>query len=61
MGLTPEQYRARQQADEKWCSGCKAWHPTVEFGGSANHPDGKQPHCRKRKRIYALEAKREEI
>lgn len=52
LGITAEQYRARQGAGEKWCSGCREWHLLKEFSFNADAPDHKQVHCRKRYAIY---------
>jgi hypothetical protein len=52
MGITPDQYRARQEAGKKWCSGCRAWHLLSAFNGSVDTPDLKQRGCREWQRRY---------
>ena len=46
LGITAEEYRARQAAGLKWCSRCKAWHPVEAFHRSDTWPDGLQRHCK---------------
>jgi hypothetical protein len=46
LGLTAEEYRRHQSAGEKWCTGCKAWHPLASFGPYRFKPDGLQGNCR---------------
>ncbi|HKQ07990.1 MAG TPA: hypothetical protein VJ464_22885 [Blastocatellia bacterium] len=46
LGMTAEEYRRHQEAGEKWCSGCKTWHPLAAFASYSAQPDGLQHHCR---------------
>lgn len=42
LGLTVEEYSAHYDAGERWCSGCRAWHPSTELVTRS--------YCRKAKR-----------
>ena len=44
LGITVEDYR-RRVVTEKWCTGCKAWHPHVAFGRDASRFDGLASIC----------------
>jgi 5-methylcytosine-specific restriction endonuclease McrA len=44
-GLTPDAYRARIDAGEKWCWRCAAWHPTDAFGLDRSRDDGRAAQC----------------
>lgn len=44
-GLTVEDYRAREAAGERWCTGHKGWHPVAEFGSDASRDDGLAATC----------------
>ncbi len=46
IGLPIDQYMARRDSGQKWCCGCKAWHPTDAFGLSRNRADGLSQQCR---------------
>lgn len=46
IGCSVGEYIARLQAGEKWCTGCKAWHPTAVFASDASRPDGFTAACR---------------
>lgn len=44
--LKPELYRSRVKAGEKWCYGCRDWHPRYFFGKDKTRFDGLVPACR---------------
>lgn len=46
LGITADEYRAKQDAGEKWCTGCKGWHEIAAFGVSIDQPDGLQTACK---------------
>ena len=31
VGISLEEYRAHVAGGERWCTGCRAWHPTADF------------------------------
>lgn len=43
IGVSVDEYERRIAAGEKWCSGCRAWHPVQMFGPNR---DGYQKYCR---------------
>jgi len=43
-GLTVEEYEAKTVA-EKWCTGCKAWHPRSDFPRDRHRGDGLRARC----------------
>ena len=45
-GITIEEYQARHEAGEKWCSGCRAWHSHDAFGKDRSRWDGLAAYCR---------------
>lgn len=45
LGLSFEEYSAKLEAGEKWCSGCKAWHPIVHFKSDRSRTDGYATIC----------------
>ena len=45
IGLPLEQYEARRAAGEKWCTGCKAWHPATHFPVDRSRGDGVRAKC----------------
>jgi len=40
LGLTPAEYRVLREAGEKWCTGCKTWHPLDEISEQDACRDG---------------------
>ncbi len=53
LGLSFDGYAAKVEAGEKWCVGCKAWHPVAAFGVDKGRGDGLATTCvsgRKEKR-----------
>ena len=46
IGVTPEEYTRRRAAGEKWCMGCRAWHPADRFATDRSRGDGLVPTCR---------------
>jgi hypothetical protein len=53
VGLTIEEYDARIAAGEKWCTGCKEWHPRGMFKVDKSRSDGLAAACTKnRKQRY---------
>mgnify|MGYP001614587906 CR=1 FL=1 len=49
------EYVHRVVSDEKWCIGCKAWHPIDDFGSDASRTDGRAACCRTSKNRRARE------
>jgi len=45
LGLSFEEYTAKIEAGEKWCVGCKAWHPVAAFGVDKSRGDGLSTIC----------------
>jgi hypothetical protein len=45
QGLTEDAYRAHVAAGEKWCGGCKKWHPRSAFGSDRSRNDGLAARC----------------
>jgi hypothetical protein len=45
IGEAPADYAQRIVHDEKWCTGCRAWHPIDAFGQDASRPDGRAVIC----------------
>ncbi len=45
LGLSVEQYNALVAAGQKWCGGCKEWHPTSRFGQDRTRYDGLTSRC----------------
>jgi hypothetical protein len=50
LGTTPDEYRAHIAKGEKWCTGCKDWHPRGDFGSDASRVDGLATICLEGKR-----------
>lgn len=46
IGVSVDEYESRTAAGEKWCTGCKAWHPVQMFGPNSTNRDGLQKTCR---------------
>jgi hypothetical protein len=46
QGLTVEAYAQRVAGGEKWCTGCKAWHPAAVFVVDRSRWDGRATKCR---------------
>ncbi len=46
LGLSLAEYQARRDAGEKWCTGCKDWHPVAEFAHDSSRSDGLRAACR---------------
>ena len=44
-GITPEQYLAHRQANEKWCRACQDWQPRTDFKPSTSTYDNLRPLC----------------
>lgn len=51
LGLTLEQYQERLTEGEKWCTGCKAWHPVEAFPKDRHRADGRRATCREHTRV----------
>lgn len=47
LGLTEQDYRARLAAGEKWCGGCRDWHPRDQYATDRSRGDGLKSRCRK--------------
>jgi hypothetical protein len=60
LNITAEEYLRRQALGEKYCSGCKDWHPLAEFHNCRTMPDGLQAHC-KNWRIAKRQARRRKL
>jgi hypothetical protein len=46
IGVTLDEYDQRRAAGEKWCTGCKQWHPHVDFNIDRSRGDGLGKWCR---------------
>lgn len=46
VGLSVEDYQARVAVGEKYCTGCKAWHPRGDFTADRSRSDGLSATCR---------------
>ena len=44
-GLSVEDYQTRVSNGEKWCTGCKDWHPRSAFTLDNSRSDGLTPTC----------------
>lgn len=52
LGLTEAEFRTRRASGQKWCTGCKDWHPISEFKVDRSRSDGLASTCaRKRNEI----------
>jgi hypothetical protein len=51
IGMTLPDYVAHLIADEKYCSGCKAWHDIDAFGSDASRADGRAASCLRFRRV----------
>lgn len=49
LGITPDEYKERQAANEKWCTKCKTWHALSAFYSDSSRPDGLSSMCRQTK------------
>ena len=45
LGLTAEQYAARIDAGERWCTDCGKWHPKAAFGRDRSRRSGYAARC----------------
>src|SRR5437660_1214436 len=45
IGVPFEEYE-RRRIFERWCTGCRAWHPLKDFGSDKFRPGGVQSCCR---------------
>jgi hypothetical protein len=45
IGISEEEYRLRRASGDKWCRGCKDWHPRTAFGIDRNRSDGLAAIC----------------
>lgn len=45
LGIPVSEYEARRVAGEKWCTGCKAWHPRSAFNRDGSRGDGLDACC----------------
>ena len=50
IGATHEQYQARMVGGERWCTGCKEWHPISHFSNDCTRGCGLSAQCLKTKR-----------
>lgn len=46
LGLTLVEYDQHLAAGEKWCGGCREWHPRSAFATDRSRGDGLMPRCR---------------
>src|SRR3954468_14302659 len=46
VGLSIDDYRSRVSAHEKYCTGCKAWHPRIDFSADKSRSDGLSATCK---------------
>ncbi|WP_435251669.1 hypothetical protein [Streptomyces tendae] len=46
LGMELTAYDAKVAAGEKWCTGCKAWHPRSAFPSDVSRTDGLAARCR---------------
>lgn len=46
VGVPFDEYQQHVAAGEKWCTGCRAWHPTAAFNTDRSRGDGRSSHCR---------------
>ena len=44
-GVSVVVYRKKRKANLKWCSLCRKWHPTTEFGKDSSRYDGLTSSC----------------
>lgn len=52
LAMSLDDYQ-RRNATEKWCTGCKGWHPRSSFGRDASRSDGLASSCwQARKKVY---------
>jgi hypothetical protein len=45
LGLSVEEYTQKKERGEKWCSGCKDWHPKNKFPRDRARSDGLRCWC----------------
>lgn len=45
LGLTLEEYTARVEGGQKWCTSCKSWQPRDRFGRDSTRSDGLSAKC----------------
>ena len=45
IGIPFAEYKRQRDGGQKWCTGCKAWHPRGEFHRSVSNVDGLNPNC----------------
>ena len=55
-GVTVDEYRRLMAKGLKWCTGCRAWHPTEEFGSDVSRWDGLSAVCASARRAKARAA-----
>ncbi|MFF8412896.1 hypothetical protein [Streptomyces omiyaensis] len=46
IGVSDSEYLERLERGEKWCGGCRSWHPRSKFGSDRSRGDGLQPRCK---------------
>jgi hypothetical protein len=46
IGITLAEYDAKTAAGQKWCGGCKDWHPRGAFDADRSRSDGLKARCR---------------
>lgn len=46
IGIPLAEYDARRAAGEKWCTGCRTWHPRAHFAMDRSRGDGLTARCR---------------
>ena len=46
IGIEVAEYCWRLSHDEKWCVGCRRWHPIDAFGPDVTRGDGRASTCR---------------
>lgn len=53
VGVSFEEYMGRVTAGEKWCMGCRTFHPVAAFGSDAKRSDTLDVVCRTHKNRHA--------
>ena len=54
-GVEVDEYIARVEGNEKWCTGCRQWHPQEAFNRDGSRWDGLSPSCREYKNRHGRE------
>ena len=51
LGISLEEYERNLDSGLRWCTACKEWHLSTEFGGDQNRPSGYNARCLASKRV----------